>query len=168
MNRQYIWPYPKLTRSCRVELSIGNEHVFCSRRVYFSAGSNSTYKTFLCSSIKRKTQKITLNFKGTAIFAITIYMPCVFYTTGSHVCLWIDRRSHIWFLQDFLYLTRHVFYALKMTLLRINRWISKLSKYSFPNEHQSHFSELSGRARKTSSSAGEPRRSCDWISMWFF
>ena len=45
--------YPKFTCSCRVELSIGNEHVFCSRREYFSADSNSTYKTFLCSSIKR-------------------------------------------------------------------------------------------------------------------
>ena len=69
--------YPKFTCSCRVELSIGIEHVFCSRRVYFSSDSNSTYKTFLCSTIKRKTKKITLNFKfkGTAIFPITIYMP---------------------------------------------------------------------------------------------
>ena len=46
--------YPKCTCSCRVELSIGNEHVFCSRPVYFPADSNSTDNTFLCSSIKPK------------------------------------------------------------------------------------------------------------------
>ena len=87
--------YPKFTCSCRVELSIGNKNAFCSRCVYFSADSNSTYRKFLCSSIKRKIKKITLNFKSTAKFAIKIYMPCVFSTAGSHDCLWIDRRSHV-------------------------------------------------------------------------
>ena len=54
-----------------VELSIGNEHVFCSRRVYFSAGSNSTYKSFFAHQLKGK-PKNHREFKGTAIFAITI------------------------------------------------------------------------------------------------
>ena len=40
--------YTKITCSCHVELSTGYEHVLCS---------NSTYKTFLCSSVKRKTKK---------------------------------------------------------------------------------------------------------------
>ena len=110
-------------------------------------------KRFFAHQLKGKQKKSPWISKVLQYLQFTIYMPCVFYTTGSHVCLWIDRRSHIWFLQDFLYLTRHVFYALKMTLLRINRWISKLSKYSFPNEHQSHFSELSD-ARCFPSSAG--------------
>ena len=48
MNRHYIWPHSKkFTR---------DKLVFCSRRVYFSPDSNSTYKTFLCLSIKRKTE----------------------------------------------------------------------------------------------------------------
>ena len=50
-----------------------------------------------------------------------------------------------------------MFLYIKMTLLRIIRWISNLPKYSFHNEHQSHFSELSGGARKTLKFAGEPR-----------
>ena len=70
--------YPKFTCSCRVELSIGNEHVFYRRRVYFSADAHQ-----LKGNPKKNPP---VNFKGTAIFAITIYMPCVLYTAGSRVC----------------------------------------------------------------------------------
>ena len=52
--------YPKLTCSNRVEISIGNKHMFCMR-VYFSAHSNSTYKLFHSSAMKRNT-KISLGF----------------------------------------------------------------------------------------------------------
>ena len=55
----------------------------------------------------------------------------------------------------FLYLTGNFLYALKMRLLRMNRQISNLPKYSFRNEPQLHIWELSGRARKTLRSAGE-------------
>ena len=98
-----------------VLLSIRNEHIFCSRRVYFSADSNSTYKTILnCSSIKRKTKKITVNFKGTAIYLqLQFYMPCVFYTGGRRVCLWIDRRSHIWFFYMIFFTSLEMFLYIK-------------------------------------------------------
>ena len=81
--------YLKFTRSCRVELSIGNEHVFCSRHVYFSAYSNSTYKTFLCSSIERK-PKNHPEFQSYCNICNYNNMPCIFCTASSHVCLWIE------------------------------------------------------------------------------
>ena len=93
--------YPKFTCNHRVELSIGNEHMFCRRRVYFSAESNSTYKTFLCSSIQRKTKKypVTLNFN---ICNYNIYAMRFLYSRQPAML-------------------RNIFYALKMRLLRINR-----------------------------------------------
>ena len=54
-------------------------------------------KRFFAYQLKEN-ERITLNFKGTAIFAITIYMSCVLYTEGSHICLWIYRKLHVRFL----------------------------------------------------------------------
>ena len=93
MNRQYIFSvklavfyeqkvhlttlnemYPKFTCSCRVQLSIKNEHVFCRKRVFYT-DSNSTYIYVRFLLINQKgNQTITVNFKGTAISAITIYI----------------------------------------------------------------------------------------------
>ena len=85
MNRHYIWPH-------RFELCI---------------------QTFLCSSIKRKTKKSPVIFKGIAVSAITLHIPCVLYTAGSHVCLWVDRKSRLMesqtFYRIFFYLTSYAF-----------------------------------------------------------
>ena len=62
--------YTKFTCSSRVEIPTGNKHVFYSSGVYFSADSNSTYKHFFAHRLKEK-QKSTMNFKGTAVSAIT-------------------------------------------------------------------------------------------------
>ena len=51
--------------------------------------------------------------------------------------------------------------SLEMFFMQLNEIVVNksvnfnLPKYSFHYEHQSHFSELSGRAQKTLSSAGE-------------
>ena len=50
-------------------------------------------KNFFANQLKGK-PKFPVIFKGTAVSAITLHMPCVFDTTGSHVCLWVER-SHI-------------------------------------------------------------------------
>ena len=51
------------------------------------ADSNSTYKSFLCSSVEKKTKTPREFQRYTAISAIKLHMPCVSYTAGSHVCL---------------------------------------------------------------------------------
>ena len=83
--------YPKFKCSCRVELSFGNEHLFYSRRVYFSADSNSTYKTFLCSSIKRKTNKDPEFQRYCNICNNNIYAMRFLY--NRQPCLFMDRQK---------------------------------------------------------------------------
>ena len=86
--------------------------------LYISPQIRIYIEIFLCSSIKRKIQKYLVIFKGTAVSAVILHMPCVFYTAGSHVCLWIDRRSHVCFFNRIFFLLHwKCFYTLKMRLL---------------------------------------------------
>ena len=66
----------------RVELSIGNKHVFCIRRVYFSADSSPSLLINLKEN-QKKTKPVIL--KGTVVSATTLHKARVYYTTGSHV-----------------------------------------------------------------------------------
>ena len=98
--------YPKFICSCRF-MSYPLEINTCSAvGVYISPQIRilHTKRFFFAHQLKGKSKKkITVNFKGTAIFAITIiYKPCVFYTAGSHVCLRIDRRSLAHYIISFL------------------------------------------------------------------
>ena len=88
MNRHYNEIYTKFKCICRVELSIGNKHVFCSRLDYIFVDWNCIYNTFLFSSIKNKTKKSPVTFKDTAVTvtAFILHMLCVCYI----VYLWID------------------------------------------------------------------------------
>ena len=52
---------------------VGNKHVFYRSGVYFFADSNSTYKHFFAHQLKEK-QQPPMNFKGTAVSAITLHM----------------------------------------------------------------------------------------------
>ena len=86
INRHYIWPhsrkmYPKFTCSCRVEIFIGNKHVFCSD-VY-----NSPPIQILLSKHSivhrfnnRNTKTISRDFSK-------VLHACMFYSAGSNVCL---------------------------------------------------------------------------------
>ena len=64
-----------------------------------------------------------LNFKGIAIFAITIYICHAFSIQLEAMFVYGSIEDHMFdFLTGFFfYLTRNVFYALKIRLLRINR-----------------------------------------------
>ena len=95
--------YPKFTCSCRVELSIGNEHG-SAVGVYISPQIQILHtKRFFAHQLKWKPKYHSEVQRYCNICNYNIYMPCVFYTAGSHVCLWIDRRSHIWFLTGFFF-----------------------------------------------------------------
>ena len=68
--------------------------------VYISPQIRIYTKRFFAHQLKGKPKKKnTLNFKCTAIFAITIYMPCVFYTAGSHMFVNGSIEDHMF---DFL------------------------------------------------------------------
>ena len=87
MNRQYIGPHlMKCTR---------NLHAVVAQRYQLEMYTCSAVGVDISLQIpiihtkrffKKEKQKNHLSFKGTAIFAITIYMQSVFYTAGSHVC----------------------------------------------------------------------------------
>ena len=127
MNRPYIWPhsskmYPKkFTCSCRVEISTGNTHVFCSDLFISPQIRILLSKNFLVHHLINVIQKNTpWFFKGTEISAITLH-ACIFYSAGSHVCFCINRKSRVWFecqtfKQDF-FVNRNEFFILKMSLL---------------------------------------------------
>ena len=66
--------------------------------VYVSLQIQSTYKNISLLNNKKEHHPPPPPWFliGTAVSAITVHMPCVFYTPGTHVCLWVDRRSHFW------------------------------------------------------------------------
>ena len=77
-----------------VDISIGDKRAFCSRRAYFSADSNSTYKKFFSSTIIRniKTKKIyLLIFQW--FWNIWNNTTCIHILFSRQPCLFIYRRT---------------------------------------------------------------------------
>ena len=99
MNKHYIWPhsrkmYPKFTCSCRVEISVGNIHVFCSDVYLFLRRFEFCFHFLVHRFNWRNTKNTPWFFKGTAISAITFH-ACIFYSARSHVCFFIKRNSRV-------------------------------------------------------------------------
>ena len=87
-----------------------NEHVICSRRVYFSADLNSTYKTFLCLSINRKTKECN-EFQGTAISAIKLHICHAFYIQQAAMFVYGSIDDHMFnFLTGFFSTSLEMFF----------------------------------------------------------
>ena len=86
-----------ITRSFSCNIRNLNTHINSQRKCFIVL-----YVANFFYQISSKGQPFKFNwtvmiFKGSAISAITLHCrPCVFYTSGSRVCLWIDRRWHVW------------------------------------------------------------------------
>ena len=118
--------YPKFTCSCRVEISTGNKHMFCSD-VYISPQIRILLsKHFLVIRFKkRNTKKYPVIFQRycdicnniTCMHILFFQQPCLFLYQQKITCL-IEMSN---FLTEFFFVPRNVFFILKMSLLRLIR-----------------------------------------------
>lgn len=98
--------YPKFTGSSRV-LSYPLEIlvITCSTvgvHILPIADSNSIYKTFFCSSIKRQTNKKKNMWVLKVLNYLQLHYICMRFLCSSQSCLWFDIRSRVkWNVQYF-------------------------------------------------------------------
>ena len=74
------------------------------------------YWVSACSELVEMNQIIMNSIK----YAITVHMPCVFYTAGSHVCLLNDRRSHVRFFNRIFFNSLEMILCIKNQIVENN------------------------------------------------
>ena len=121
--------YLKYTCSSRVEISIGNKHLFLSD-VHISPQIQTIWQNILRFNLIKELRKQTVIFKGTEISAIAKH-ECIFYSADSHVCLYISRQSNVWCIEkklkhNFITSVEKWVFCIKNELVEIN-----LVKFSF-------------------------------------
>ena len=76
-----------------MQLFIRNEYVFCCKRVYFSADSNSTLKNI--SLLMTQKKKSPVIFKGSTKSAITLHSMHVFSVQQTAMCVYGSTEDHM-------------------------------------------------------------------------
>ena len=87
--------YPKFTSSCRVEISIGNKHVYSNDVYIYPQILILVSKQSLVHRFYKRNKKNPVIFQRHWNICNNITLHAfIFYSAGKHVCFYINRQPH--------------------------------------------------------------------------